>query len=67
MGIMVYSLLWVMQDLYHQQSHAGIFAVLQCGVANSLRVEVALHRAREDVCKRTCGSKYLIALYAQKC
>ena len=28
MGIMVYSLLWVMQDLYHQQYFGGFLTII---------------------------------------
>ena len=38
MGIMVYSLLWVMQDLYHQQKYSGLSDFAAClGAAGKKR------------------------------
>ena len=48
MGIMVYSLLWVMQDLYHQQYVLNLPSVSQCPfehVQTYQIVQIDIHRA----------------------
>ena len=49
MGIMVHSLLWVMQDLYHQTAMA---TVLKGGCASDIQVA----EAQDDVYDKVCIS-----------
>ena len=58
MGTMVYSLLWVMQDLYHQSMMRGWSRAAQTGTSNPCWATGARTRNRERVLTASQVSGY---------